>query len=47
MAHQQRSEDTRARILRAALECFSRAGYDATGVAEICAAAGVSNERIG
>lgn len=42
MAHQQRSEDTRARILRAALECFSRAGYDATGVAEICAAAGVS-----
>jgi AcrR family transcriptional regulator len=42
MPHQQRSEETRARILRSALECFSRSGYDATGVAEICAAAGVS-----
>lgn len=42
MPQQQRSEETRARILRSALECFSRSGYDATGVAEICAAAGVS-----
>ena len=39
---QQRSEETRSRILAAALECFSHSGYDATGVAEICAAAGVS-----
>ncbi len=42
MPHQQRSEETRARILASALACFSRAGYDASGVAEICAAAGVS-----
>ena len=42
MPQQQRSEETRARILHAALECFSRTGYDASGVAEICAAAGVS-----
>ncbi|HEX9019383.1 MAG TPA: TetR/AcrR family transcriptional regulator [Anaerolineaceae bacterium] len=42
MPHQQRSEETRARILAAALHCFSRTGYDATGVAEICIAAGVS-----
>ena len=42
MPHQQRSEETRARILQAALGCFSRYGYDASGVAEICAAAGVS-----
>lgn len=42
MPQQQRSEETRARILRSALECFSRSGYDATGVAEICAAAGIS-----
>jgi AcrR family transcriptional regulator len=41
MAQQQRSE-THSRILQAALACFSRAGYDATGVAEICTAAGVS-----
>jgi AcrR family transcriptional regulator len=39
---QQRSEETRARILAAAEDCFARIGYDATGVAEICAAAGVS-----
>jgi AcrR family transcriptional regulator len=39
---QQRSEETRARILSAAYEAFSREGYDATGVAQICAAAGVS-----
>jgi AcrR family transcriptional regulator len=42
MPHQQRSEETRTHILQAALECFSHAGYDASGVAEICAAAGVS-----
>lgn len=39
---QQRSGETRAKIMKAALECFSRAGYDASGVAEICAEAGVS-----
>ena len=42
MPQQQRSEETRARLLQAALGCFSQAGYDATGVAEICAHAGVS-----
>lgn len=42
MPQQQRSEETRARLLQAALACFSQAGYDATGVAEICAHAGVS-----
>ncbi len=42
MAIQKRSEETRARILSAAVTCFSRDGYDATGVAEICAQAGVS-----
>ncbi len=39
---QQRSEETRKRILEASIKCFSHSGYDATGVAEICAAAGVS-----
>lgn len=39
---QQRSEDTRARIQAAAVDLFARHGYDATGVAEICSAAGVS-----
>ncbi len=38
----QRPEQTRARILRSAAECFARRGYDATGVAEICRRAGVS-----
>ncbi len=42
MPHQQRSDETRARLLAAALECFTRAGYDATGVAEICSRAAVS-----
>ncbi len=42
MAHQSRGDETRARILDAAAECFTRAGYDATGVAEICARAGAS-----
>ena len=42
MTHQQRSDETRAHILAAAVDCFTRSGYDATGVAEICAHAGVS-----
>ncbi len=42
MSHQARGDETQARILAAAAECFTRAGYDATGVAEICARAGVS-----
>ncbi len=42
MSHQARGDETRARILAAAAECFTRGGYDATGVAEICARAGVS-----
>jgi len=39
---QQRAQETRARILSAAEERFALEGYDATGVAEICQAAGVS-----
>ena len=39
---QQRSMETRKRILDAAQSLFSQSGYDATGVAEICRAAGVS-----
>ncbi len=39
---QQRSEETRHRILEAATRLFSESGYDASGVAEICQAAGVS-----
>lgn len=39
---QQRSEETRAAILAAAQRLFAQNGYDATGVAEICQAAGVS-----
>ncbi|MCO5245089.1 MAG: TetR/AcrR family transcriptional regulator [Anaerolineae bacterium] len=39
---QQRSEETRERILSTALACFAEAGYDATGVAAICQRAGVS-----
>lgn len=42
MTHQSRSDETRARILAAAVECFTRHGYDATSVAEICEHAGVS-----
>lgn len=42
MAHQSRGTETRARILAAAAECFTRTGYDASGVAEICDRAGVS-----
>jgi AcrR family transcriptional regulator len=39
---QHRSEETRNRILDAATQLFSKTGYDATGVAEICQSAGVS-----
>jgi AcrR family transcriptional regulator len=42
MTHQQRADQTRERLLAAALDLFTRHGYDATGVAEICEAAGVS-----
>lgn len=37
-----RGEETRARIVAAAAECFAQHGYDATGVAEICQRAGVT-----
>ena len=39
---QQRSESTRNRILHSATHLFSHNGYEATSVAEICAAAEVS-----
>jgi AcrR family transcriptional regulator len=39
---QQRSEETRAHILQSAIALFSKNGYDASSVAEICQAAGVS-----
>jgi len=39
---QHRSEETRNHILEVAMHLFSKTGYDATGVAEICQAAGVS-----
>ena len=39
---QQRGEETRGRILDAAIRRFSMAGYDAASVDEICAEAGVS-----
>jgi AcrR family transcriptional regulator len=39
---QHRSEETRSHILETAAQLFSKSGYDATGVAEICQAAGVS-----
>lgn len=39
---QQRSRETRYRILTAAQALFARDGYDATGVADICKLAGVS-----
>lgn len=39
---QQRSEETRNSILEAAYILFAQSGYEATGVAEICAQAGVS-----
>lgn len=34
--------ETEERILNAAAECFSRRGYDATSVADLCTTAGVS-----
>lgn len=39
---QHRSEETRNHILEVANQLFAKSGYDATGVAEICQAAGVS-----
>lgn len=36
MLNSSRGEDTRSKILHTALELFSKNGYDATGVAEIC-----------
>ena len=39
---QKRSKATRSQILQAARMLFARSGYDASGVAEICAEAGVS-----
>jgi AcrR family transcriptional regulator len=39
---QQRSEETRRRILQAAEECFARNSYDATSVNELCERAGVT-----
>jgi AcrR family transcriptional regulator len=39
---QERSEETRGRILQAAMRLFADSGYDATGVAEICEKAGLS-----
>jgi AcrR family transcriptional regulator len=42
MTTQARGEETRTRILEAAVEAFARHSYDATGVAEICQRAGVT-----
>jgi AcrR family transcriptional regulator len=39
---QQRSEETRSRILEAAIKLFSNHGYNATSVDHICAEAGIS-----
>jgi AcrR family transcriptional regulator len=39
---QQRGEKTRSRILNVARQSFTRHGYDATGVAQICKQAGVT-----
>ena len=39
---QNRAQITRARIMEESTRLFSQNGYDATGVAEICQAAGVS-----
>jgi TetR/AcrR family transcriptional repressor of nem operon len=39
---QQRSEETRASILDAAVRCFALSGYDAASVDDICEEAGVS-----
>jgi AcrR family transcriptional regulator len=42
MTSQRRGEQTHARILQAAEDCFAQHGYDAASVAEICRSAGVS-----
>ncbi len=42
MGKQTRSGETRKRILDVAAQAFAQNGYDATGIAEICAGAGVS-----
>jgi len=42
MPAQPRSQETRKRILEAARTCFAQSGFDATGVSEICIAAGVT-----
>ena len=39
---QERSRETRLKILKSAEESFAKLGYDATGVAEICQHAGTS-----
>ncbi len=39
---QTRGIETKQQIMRAAISCFSKYGYDGTGVAEICASSGVS-----
>ncbi|MGV8026113.1 MAG: TetR/AcrR family transcriptional regulator [Anaerolineaceae bacterium] len=39
---QQRSAETKEKILQTAKVLFSSAGYDATGVSQICSAAGLS-----
>jgi len=39
---QERSQKTRSLIQKAALKLFAKNGFDATGVAEVCKAAGVS-----
>lgn len=39
---QERSQATREQLLTSAERCFSRSGFDATGVAEICTEAQVS-----
>jgi len=39
---QARSEETRSRILNTALDLFGQAGYEPTGVAEICERCGIS-----
>ena len=42
MPTQQRAEETRIRILSAAQTCFSRSGFAAASVADICQEAGVT-----
>jgi len=42
MPQQARAGETRTRILNAARTCFSRSGYDAASVSDICQEAGVT-----